>query len=43
MSMAFIYITLADAIETHRKTVEVSGGGTLDTLIWADWKVYLNI
>ncbi len=30
--MALTYITLENAIETHRKTVEVSGGGTLETL-----------
>lgn len=30
--MAIIYLTLEQAIETHRKTVEVSGGGTLEHL-----------
>lgn len=30
--MALTYITLENAIETHRKTVDVSGGGTLETL-----------
>ncbi len=30
--MSFVFITLNQAIETHRKTVEVSGGGTLGTL-----------
>ena len=30
--MAIIYLTLAQAIEVHRKTVEVSGGGALGAL-----------
>lgn len=30
--MAFIYLTLEQAIEVHRKTVEVSGGGSLGHL-----------
>lgn len=30
--MALIYLTLDQAIEIHRKTVEVSGGGTLGHL-----------
>ena len=30
--MALVYVTLADAIEIHRKTVEVSGGGVLEHL-----------
>jgi len=30
--MSIIYPTLEQAIETHRKTVEVSGGGTLEHL-----------
>jgi death-on-curing protein len=30
--MALAYITIADAIEIHRKTVAVSGGGTLEHL-----------
>lgn len=30
--MALIYITLDQAIETHARTVEVSGGGTLGQL-----------
>lgn len=30
--MAFAYITIENAIEIHRKTVEVSGGGTLGHL-----------
>ncbi len=30
--MPWVYITLAQAIETHRKTVEVSGGGTMGQL-----------
>lgn len=30
--MAIIYLTIEQVIETHRKTVEVSGGGTLEHL-----------
>ncbi|PIR24815.1 MAG: type II toxin-antitoxin system death-on-curing family toxin [Deltaproteobacteria bacterium CG_4_10_14_0_2_um_filter_43_8] len=30
--MAILYLTLEQAIETHRKTIEVSGGGTLQHL-----------
>lgn len=30
--MALIYLTIEQAVETHRKTVEVSGGGTLGHL-----------
>ena len=30
--MAVIYLTLEQAIETHRKTVELSGGGSLEHL-----------
>lgn len=30
--MAFVYITLAEAVDIHQKTVEVSGGGTLEHL-----------
>lgn len=30
--MTVIYLTLEQAIETHKKTVEVSGGGTLEHL-----------
>ena len=30
--MAIIYLTIEQALETHRKTVEVSGGGTLEHL-----------
>lgn len=30
--MAIVYLTLDQAIEVHRKTVEVSGGGTLGHL-----------
>lgn len=30
--MAVIYLTIEQAIDTHRKTVEVSGGGTLEHL-----------
>lgn len=30
--MALTYLTIEQAIETHRKTVEVSGGGTLEHL-----------
>ena len=30
--MAWIYLTLEQAIEIHRKTVEISGGGSLGTL-----------
>lgn len=30
--MALVYLTLEQAIETHAKTVEVSGGGTLGHL-----------
>ena len=30
--MAIVYLTLEQAIETHKKTVEVSGGGTLEHL-----------
>ncbi|MCF8131308.1 MAG: type II toxin-antitoxin system death-on-curing family toxin [Deltaproteobacteria bacterium] len=30
--MALIYLTLEQAIEVHRNTVEVSGGGTLEAL-----------
>ncbi|MBC8430343.1 MAG: Fic family protein [Desulfobacterales bacterium] len=30
--MAFIYLTLEQAVEVHRKTVEVSGGGALGHL-----------
>ena len=30
--MAFIYLTLEHAVEVHRKTVEVSGGGALGHL-----------
>lgn len=30
--MAFLYLTLEQAIEIHRKTVEVSGGGALGHL-----------
>lgn len=30
--MAFIYLTVVQAIEIHRKTVEVSGGGVLGML-----------
>jgi death-on-curing protein len=27
-----VYITIAQAVETHRKTVEVSGGGALGSI-----------
>jgi death-on-curing protein len=30
--MAIVYLTIQQAIETHQKTVEVSGGGTLEHL-----------
>jgi death-on-curing protein len=30
--MSIIYLTLEQAIEVHRKTVEVSGGGALGHL-----------
>jgi death-on-curing protein len=30
--MSLVYITIDNAIEIHRKTVEVSGGGTLEQL-----------
>jgi death-on-curing protein len=30
--MSIIYLTLEQAVEVHRKTVEVSGGGTLGSL-----------
>ncbi|WP_027148906.1 type II toxin-antitoxin system death-on-curing family toxin [Methylobacter tundripaludum] len=30
--MAVIYLTIEQAVDTHRKTVEVSGGGTLEHL-----------
>ena len=30
--MALVYITLEQAVETHRKTVEVSGGGAMGQL-----------
>ena len=30
--MALVYITLEQAVETHRKTVEVSGGGALGAI-----------
>ncbi len=30
--MAVVYLTIEQAIDTHRKTVEVSGGGTLEHL-----------
>ncbi len=30
--MSIIYLTIEQAIDTHQKTVEVSGGGTLDHL-----------
>lgn len=30
--MAIVYLTLEQAIETHERTVEVSGGGTLEHL-----------
>lgn len=30
--MAIIYLTIEQAIETHRKTVEISGGGTVEHL-----------
>jgi death-on-curing protein len=30
--MSLIYLTIEQAIDTHQKTVEVSGGGTLDHL-----------
>ncbi|MGZ8172516.1 MULTISPECIES: type II toxin-antitoxin system death-on-curing family toxin [Methylobacter] len=30
--MAVIYLTIEHAVDTHRKTVEVSGGGTLEYL-----------
>jgi death-on-curing protein len=30
--MALVYITLEQAVETHRKTVEVSGGGALGAM-----------
>lgn len=30
--MSVIYLTIEQAIDTHQKTVEVSGGGTLDHL-----------
>ena len=30
--MALTYLTIEQAIDTHRKTVEVSGGGTLEHL-----------
>ncbi|PPK73552.1 death-on-curing protein [Methylobacter tundripaludum] len=30
--MTVIYLTIEQAIDTHRKTVEVSGGGTLEHL-----------
>jgi len=30
--MALVYLTIDQAIEIHRKTVEVSGGGTLEYL-----------
>ena len=30
--MALVYITLEQAVETHRKTVEVSGGGAMGSL-----------
>ena len=30
--MSIIYLTLEQAVEVHRKTVEVSGGGTLGNL-----------
>lgn len=30
--MAFIYLTIEQAVEVHRKTVEVSGGGALGHL-----------
>ena len=33
--MAWVYLTSEQAIEVHRKTVDVSGGGALDTLILA--------
>lgn len=30
--MAIIYLTIEQAVATHRKTVEVSGGGTLEQI-----------
>lgn len=30
--MTFIYLTLEQAVEVHRKTVEISGGGALGHL-----------
>ena len=30
--MAIVYLTIEQAIETHKKTVEISGGGTLEHL-----------
>ena len=30
--MAIVYLTVEQAIETHRKTVDISGGGTLEHL-----------
>jgi death-on-curing protein len=30
--MTFIYLTLEQAVEVHRKTVEISGGGAIEGL-----------
>jgi death-on-curing protein len=30
--MAIVYLTIEQALDTHQKTVEVSGGGTLEHL-----------
>ncbi len=38
--MAIIYLTIEQTIELHRKTVEVSGGGTLDHLDMGKLEVY---
>ena len=41
--MAWIYITLEQAINVHSRTIEASGGGTLGQLDMASWKVSCNI
>ena len=30
--MPIVYLTIQQAIDTHQKTVEVSGGGTLEQI-----------
>ncbi len=40
--MSIIYLTLEQAIEVHRKTVEVSGGGAMGHLELGNWKGVLG-